>query len=64
MYLSATLDPVPTLQVPAHIVTDAIDNYEQDDVAIIEAEIHKMNFMHFNPKTLLKKTKTDCFANK
>ena len=32
MYLSATVDPVPIVHIPSTIVTDAIDNFVEDDV--------------------------------
>lgn len=61
MYLSATVDPVPTMQIPSAVITDAIDNFQEDDVRPLDvADMQPLAFMHFNVKTLLTLAKRQC----
>ena len=46
---------MPSLHVPAELVTSAIDHSKQDDAMDVAAEAHKLKFFDFNPKSLLKK---------
>ena len=38
MYLTATLHPVPMMNISAYVITDAIDPFKQDDSAEVIAQ--------------------------
>ena len=62
LYLSPTVCPVSTLQANSEVIMDHIDNFMQDDT-IEDADMIacRLRFMQFNPKTLLKLIKRECF---
>ena len=62
MYSTATLDPTPSLCGDAGTMTAHIDELVQDGAADVIVVAKTLKFLHFNPKTLKKVRKIDCFV--
>ena len=62
MYLTATIDPVPTMCMNAKLATAQIDDFVEDVQADINATDVSLKFFHLNPKPLKKVGKRDCVA--